>query len=604
MTHPSEKRYERHEVPEMMTWDLTALFPNREAWLSQLTETAHAFDALVTYKNRLCRSAETLYECLSKFEKAYIQMVQLGTYANLKQSEDATNPQNQEDSLRFGAMSTAAQTKVSFMSSEITALDPSDYHALFESMPDLNTYKNYLDDIYKVREHMLSAETEAAIASLGEVTSSPYRTYQVSKGADMPFDDFKLDNGTLLPNSFALFESKYEFSPDAEVRQKSYQSFSKSLNQYKNTFASVYATEVKKQVALSRLRNYSSVTEMLLESHKVSEEMYHLQIDTVFKGLAPHMRAFAKLKQSTLGLDKMHFYDLKAPLDHEFNPPATYDAIKTVIINALGILGEDYQKIMHRAFDERWIDYADNVGKSTGAFCASPYGAHSYILISYQDSMRSAFTLAHELGHAGHFTLANAAQRIFDTRPSTYFVEAPSTINEILLAEHLMKLDKQPRMRRWVILQLLGTYYHNFVTHLLEAEFQRRVYAHAEKGGALTAKSLTEMKLAVLREFWADSVEIDEDAGLTWMRQPHYYMGLYPYTYSAGLTASTAIAGQIIEEGQPAVDRWLNTLRAGGTLPPQALLKLAGLDMTTVAPVESAVAYVGKLISELEILFK
>lgn len=604
MTQPSEKRYDRHEVPEMMTWDLTSLFSDREAWLSQLTETAAAFDELVTFKNRLCETAETLYTCLNKFEKAYIRMVQLGTYVNLKQSEDATNPQNQEDSLKFGSMSTAAQTKVSFMSSEITALEPAEYHGLFDALPALKVFKNYLDDIYKVREHMLSADTEAAIASLGEVTSAPYRTYQVSKGADMPFDDFTLDNGTVLPNSFALFESKYEFSPDPDTRFKAYQSFSKSLNQYKNTFASVYATEVKKQVAISRLRKYSSTTAMLLESHKVSEEMYHLQIDTIFKGLAPHMRAFAQLKRSVLGLDKLRFCDLKAPLDHEFNPPATYEAIRTVIVEALGILGTDYQKIMNRAFDERWIDYADNVGKSTGAFCASPYGAHSYILISYQDSMRSAFTLAHELGHAGHFTLANASQRIFDTRPSTYFVEAPSTLNEILLAEHLMRKDEHPRMRRWVILQLLGTYYHNFVTHLLEAEFQRRVYAHAEKGGALTAKSLTEFKLAVLREFWADSVEIDDDAGLTWMRQPHYYMGLYPYTYSAGLTASTAIASQIIKEGQPAVDRWLETLRTGGSLPPQGLLKLAGIDMTTVAPVESAVAYVGNLITELITLFE
>jgi oligoendopeptidase F len=426
----------------------------------------------------------------------------------------------------------------------------------------------------------------------------------VSKGADMVFENFHTDSEASLENSFALFESKYEFSPDTQTRRNAYDSFSKTLYQYRNTYAAVYATEVKRQVAMSNLRNYSSVTEMLLEPQKVSLDMYNRQIDIIFEKLAPHMRKFAALKKEQLGLDALHFCDLKAPLDFDFNPPANYESIQKVIIEALGILGDDYANIMKRAFDERWIDYSDNVGKSTGAFCASPYDAHSYILISYQESMRSAFTLAHELGHAGHFTLANKAQRIFDTRPSTYFVEAPSTMNEILLANHLMKQDDNPRMKRWVILQLLGTYYHNFVTHLLEAEFQRRVYAHAEKGGSLTANVLCAFKQDVLTTFWGDSVIIDEYAGLTWMRQPHYYMGLYPYTYSAGLTAATAMAAKIEEEGQPAIDRWLSVLNAGGTLTPEGLLKLAGLDMSTPEPIETAVEYVGALIDELISLFK
>ena len=300
----------------------------------------------------------------------------------------------------------------------------------------------------------------------------------------------------------------------------------------------------------------------------------------------------------------MHFYDLKAPLDSAFNPPANYESIQKVIIDALGILGDQYTDIIKRAFSERWIDYSDNIGKSTGAFCASPYGVHSYILISYQESMRSAFTLAHELGHAGHFNIANRTQRIFDTRPSTYFIEAPSTMNEILLANHLMKSSDSNQMKRWVILQLMGTYYHNFVTHLLEAEFQRRVYSHAEKGGSLTAKALNNFKLSVIKEFWGDAVEIDDAAGMTWMRQPHYYMGLYPYTYSAGLTASTAVAKQIFDEGQPAVDRWLSVLAAGGTLNPHDLMLKAGIDMSSAKPIENAVASVGELVSDLEKLFK
>jgi oligoendopeptidase F len=215
--------------------------------------------------------------------------------------------------------------------------------------------------------------------------------------------------------------------------------------------------------------------------------------------------------------------------------------------------------------------------------------------------MRGCFTLAHEFGHAGHFYLANKNQRIMNVRPSMYFIEAPSTMNEMLLGQHLLgKYKDDVQMRRWVILQLLGTYYHNFVTHLLEAEYQRRVYALAENGSALTAKTLTEVTGSVLSEFWGDTVEIDEGASLTWMRQPHYYMGLYPYTYSAGLTVSTAVAQMIQEEGQPVVDRWLEVLRAGGTMKPLELIKHAGLDMSKPDAIRKAVTYVGSLIDELE----
>jgi oligoendopeptidase F len=338
---------------------------------------------------------------------------------------------------------------------------------------------------------------------------------------------------------------------------------------------------------------------MLLQTQKVTEEMYHRQIDVIYKELAPHMQKFAKLLKEQMGLEKVSFYDLKAPLDTSFNPSATYDEAKDVVLKSLEVMGAEYVEIMNKAFDERWIDYADNVGKSSGAFCASPYASHPFVLVTFQNNMRDAFTLAHELGHAGHFYLANKEQNFFNTDPSTYNVEAPSTMNEMLLGRYLLDNNDDPKMKKWVILQFMGTYYHNFVTHLLEATYQRKVYQFAEEGQPLTADLLTNTKLEVLRGFWGDTVDIDDDAGMTWMRQPHYYMGLYPYTYSAGLTASTACSEMIFEEGQPAVDRWLDMLKTGGKLKPLELLKVAGMDFTTDEPVQKAVAYVGSLIDQL-----
>lgn len=253
---------------------------------------------------------------------------------------------------------------------------------------------------------------------------------------------------------------------------------------------------------MAKLRGYKSVTEMLLKSQEVTEEMYHRQIDVIYNSLAPHMRKFAGLLKKELKLEKVNFYDLKAPIDKTYNPSATYDEAKETVLKSLAVMGEEYIEIMNKAFDERWIDYADNAGKSSGAFCASPYSAHPYILVTFQNNMRDAFTLTHELGHAGHFYLANKNQQYFNTEPSTYTVEGPSTMNEMLLGRYLLQNSDDPQMKKWVILQFMGTYYHNFVTHLLEAAFQRKIYDFAEQGRPLTSQLLCDTKLEVLRGFW------------------------------------------------------------------------------------------------------
>jgi oligoendopeptidase F len=601
LTKTIEKRPVRSEVPADLTWNLDDLFLSDLEWEAALEEIEADVKEFADFKGNLHTSAKSLLECLTAQEELTKKLVKVRTYASLKQSADGTDPLNQANSAKVAAIGTQALAALSFISSEILEFEDGKVAEFLQEEPGLEPFKKSLVELLETKKHKLSPETEEVLAALGEVHAAPYNIYGMAKLADMQFSSIQDEEGNELPVSFALFESRYEFSPDTDVRRKAYDSFVSTLKQYKNTIAAAYATEVKKQVTLAKLRNYESVTDMLLEPQQVTKEMYNNQIDIIYKELAPHMRRFAQLKKKVLGLDKMKFCDLKAPFDPEFDPSITYEEARDLITDSLKVMGPDYTAMIEKGFEERWVDLADNVGKSTGAFCSSPYGSHPYILITWADNMRGCFTLAHEFGHAGHFYLANQNQRIMNVRPSMYFIEAPSTMNEMLLVQHLLEKNKDDvQMSRWVILQLLGTYYHNFVTHLLEAEYQRLVYAHAEAGKALTAKTLTEIKTEVLEGFWGDTVEIDEGAGLTWMRQPHYYMGLYPYTYSAGLTASTAVSQLIKEEGQPAVDRWLEVLRAGGTMKPLELLKHAGLDMSTPEPVRKAVAYVGSLIDELE----
>lgn len=595
-----EKRLVRDEVPVELTWNLADLFVTKEAWETELAVIEKQLPEFAKFKGKLQDGASILLECLLLREQLYIRLGKAGTYVSLLEAGDGTSFVNQSDSAVYSSLATKVYAGLSFINSEILELPDGTVEQYIAEESELVPFQQNLIKLLETKQHRLSAESEEVLASLGEVLDAPYKIYGTSKTADMQFASIEDEEGNQLSVSAALYEDRYEFSPNTTVRRKAYESFVGTLEQYKNTFAQVYSTEVAKQAALSKLRKYDSITEMLLDPQQVSLDMYNNQLDTILTELSPHMQRFAKLKKKVLGLDQMMYCDLKAPLDPEFNPSTTYEEASEVILEALSVMGPEYKAIMEKGLKERWVDLADNVGKRTGAFCSSPYDAHPYILITWQNTMRGAFVLAHELGHAGHFYLANQNQRIGNTRPSMYFIEAPSTMNELLLGQYLLNKTEDKQMRRWVVMQLLGTYYHNFVTHLLEGEYQRRVYTMAEKGKALTAKTLSEVNHEVLADFWGDAVKLDAGASLTWMRQPHYYMGLYPYTYSCGLTASTAVSQLIQEEGKPAVDRWLDVLRAGGTMKPLDLLKHAGVDMSTPEAVKKAVAYVGSLVDELE----
>ncbi|MEI3605629.1 oligoendopeptidase F [Pseudogracilibacillus sp. SE30717A] len=593
-------RQERKEVPVEQTWNLEDLFESPENWENELQSILQDVDKIVAYKGKLGESSATLLAALKELETFEERLIQVGTYAFLRISVDGANPETQAGAAKNAAAMATINAKLSFFESELLTVPASTIEQYIEKEKELLPYKKKLSDILEKKPYTLHPETEETLAALGEVHEAPFMIYERSKASDMEFDSITDNQGNVLPMSEALYEDRYEISADTTLRRNAYDSYVSTLNKYKNTFAATYATEVTKQVKMAEIRGFDSVIDMLLHPQQVTKVMYENQLKVIQKELAPHMHKYAQLLKKDYGLDRVRFADLKAPLDPEFNPETTYEEAKEMILEALKVLGPEYNEAMRGAFENRWIDYADNVGKQSGAFCASPYGAHPYILLTWTDKMRGAFTLAHELGHAGHFYLANKYQNLVNTDPSTYFVEAPSTMNELLLAEYLMQKTEDKRMKRWVINQLLGTYYHNFITHLLEAEFQNRVYSLAESGVPLTADVLCDQKQATIKSFWGDAADIDEGAGLLWMRQPHYYMGLYPYTYSAGLTVSTIVSQKIKAEGQPIVERWLEVLKAGGTLRPLDLIKEAGVDMSRPDSIKEAVAYVGSLIDELE----
>jgi len=592
----AEEMLTREEVEQDLTWNLNDIFSSEKEY-KKMVEDAEELAAEIEeeFKGNL-NSAENINACLDKLRNLYEMVVLTGNYASLAVAVDQTNEENQKRQMKQGNISSEIESKMSFIESEIIQIDE---EIIKKAMEKSEENRGYLKEILRGKEYVLPPSAEKVLAALSNTLDAPYKIYNQAKLADMDFGKFEVD-GEEYPLSFVLFEGEWEFEEDTKLRRKAFKKFSNTLRKYQNTIATNYQTQVQKEKTIADQRGHDSVIDYLLFDQEVDKELYNRQIDLIMEKLAPHMRKYAKLLQRIHGLDEMTFADLKLSVDSDFEPEITINEAKNHIKDALSVMGDDYLEMVENAFDERWIDFVQNKGKSTGAFCSTPYGKHPYVLISWTAQMREAFVLAHELGHAGHFYLAQQNQNIFDTRPSLYFIEAPSTMNEMLMTNYLMDTVEDKRMKRWVLSTLLSrTYYHNFVTHLLEAHYQRKVYQIIEDGGSVQAPTLNKLKRDTLEEFWGDAAHINEGAELTWMRQPHYYMGLYPYTYSAGLTISTEASKRIKEEGQEAVDDWREVLKAGGTKKPVELAKMAGVDITTEKPLLNTIDYIGEIIDEI-----
>ena len=594
------ERLARSEVPVDETWRLDDMFQSMEAWEAELAAVERIIPQVAEFQGRLGDGASVLRKCYETVELLARRFEKISTYAYLRFSEDGTNPVGQELMGRTMAAQARLDSAIAFMRPEILSLPDGTLEGYFSEEPGLETFRRRLELILSDRPYVLSAETETAIAALREVLDAPKMVYEWTKTSDISFEPAVDSEGHEVPVSFATYEEILEVSPDAALRRSAYTSFSRGLARYQNALAGTFAAEVKKNVALARIRGYESATHMFLHQQEVPVEVYHNLLDVIEEGLAPHMRRYVDLRRRVLGLDKIMYCDIEAPLDPDFMPEISYEEGARLIIDSVAVMGAEYADIIRVALEDRWIDRADNVGKSTGAFCTSTYDVHPYILATWGESMRSVFTIAHELGHAVQSVLASSNQRFVNVEPSLVFIEAPSTLNELLLAEHILESADDFRVRRWVLMQLLGTYYHNFVRHLLEAELVKRIYAHSEAGRPITAALLSAEKGDILESYWDGVVEIDDGAKLTWMRQPHYYAGLYSYTYSAGLTCATVVAQSVREEGSRAAERWVNVLKQGGSMAPLELMKTAGVDLEDAATIGDAVDYVGRIVDEVD----
>lgn len=591
----TEQLQPRAEVSDHLKWDLTEIFETDEAFEKTLNEFPEKVDTFVSeYKGNL-ENAEEVVEALHKYETIIATASYLGQYAMLPVSADITDGEAASRSRLVSSKLSQESAKLSFFDSEVITLSEEelDQVAVLEEK-----FKPWVRKTKKNKEAALAPEVEETLELLSPVLGSFQEIFEQARSNDPDFGTFEVD-GEEYPLSFVLYEDYYMYHTDPKIRRASYDKFNEVLGQYQHTVATAYYNQVVKEKTIATMRGYDSVIDYLLEPQEVTREMYNRQIDVIMEEFAPVMRKYITHLKEQNGLGKVTYADLKIDVDPEFKQDITIEETKDLVQNALAPFGQDYIDLMMRSYDERWVDFARNVGKRSGAFCSTSYKKHPYIMMSFSGLLSDAYTLFHELGHAGQGVLSHEDNSLTGARPSLYLIEAPSTFHELFLTDYLKNRTDDPREERAALSMMISkTYFHNFVTHLLEAAYQREVYRLIDDGKSFDANTLSTIKRDVLEEFWGDAVEIEPGAELTWMRQSHYYMGLYPYTYSAGLTIATQSFLKI-KSDESDMDNWLEFLRMGGQEAPLEATKVANVDVETDQALVDTIKYLDESVDRI-----
>ena len=584
----------RSEFPENELWDLTALYQDQEDFLRAIEKAREDIQKFVRdYQGKLS-TFEDFEQAFAELEQIYIQISHIGNYGFMPQTTDFGDESFAQIAQAAMEFETEANVALSFFDDALIGAD----EAVLERLGQEPHLTSAIRQAKIKKAHYLGADVEKALTNLGEVFYSPQDIYTKMRAGDFAMADFEVD-GKVYKNSFVTYENFYQNHENAEIREKAFRSFSEGLRQHQNTAAAAYLAQVKSEKLLADMKGYDSVFDYLLAEQEVDRSMFDRQIDLIMSEFAPVARKYLKHVAKVNGLEKMTFADWKLDLDSELNPEVSIDGAYDLVMKSVEPLGQEYCQEVARYKEERWVDFAANAGKDSGGYAADPYRVHPYVLMSWTGRMSDVYTLIHEIGHSGQFIFSDNHQSYFNAHMSTYYVEAPSTFNELLLSDYLERQFDNPRQKRFALAhRLTDTYFHNFITHLLEAAFQRKVYTLIEEGGTFGASKLNAIMKEVLTEFWGDAVEIDDDAALTWMRQAHYYMGLYSYTYSAGLVISTAGYLHLKNDENGASD-WLELLKSGGSKTPLESAMIIGADISTDKPLRDTIQFLSDTVNQI-----
>ncbi len=591
----------RSEADPKYTWALEDVYANNDVWKADL-EKARALPAqLAAYKGHLGDSAQKLLEFLQLGDGISVLFDSLYGYAQRRSDEDTANSLYQGMTSQAMSAMVAVDAASSFETPELLAIPDDKLEQFYQEEPALETYRLALTRIRSKRAHILSDAEEKLLAAAGEMSQAPDSVYSVFADADLKFPSATDKDGHSHPVTHGTYIPLMH-SADRVLRKSAFASLYSVYGQFRNTAAALLSAQVKQLKFYADARKYDSTLQASLDGNYVPTEVYTNLISAVHENMAPMYR-YVDLRRKLLGVDELHMYDLYTPIVSDVDVNIPYEEAKQTVYDALACMGDDYRAILKEGFDNRWIDVYENVGKCSGAYSAG-LRKHPYVLLNYSGTLDSMFTLAHEMGHAIHSYLSNKHQPVAYSNYSIFVAEVASTCNEALLMQHLLKTTKDKKRRAYLINYFLEQFRTTLYRQTMFAEFELEINRRNERGESLTAESLNALYHELNHQYFGDDIVIDKEIDLEWARIPHFYYDYYVYQYATGYSAAIALSRRILKEGAPAVKDYIHFLSGGCSTDPISLLRGAGVDMASTAPIHDALQLFDELITEMEQLME
>ncbi|WP_411553889.1 oligoendopeptidase F [Paenibacillus lautus] len=595
-----EQLLKRADVPKEHQWKLEDLFADQKAWDASFAELKNLLKRAADYQGKL-NNAASIKECFELEDEISYHAERLYVYAHMHHDEDTANPTYQALTAKAKKLNVEAGEALSFITPEILSLSEAELDKLIED-PALKEFKFTLTEMKREKAHVLSKTEEALLAQVGNLSSAPQTIFGMLNNADMKFPKIKNEDGKDVELTHGNYIQFLE-SPNRKVRERAFKAVYETYGKQKNTIAATLNANVNKNMFYSRVRKYPSVLEMALYGDNIPKEVYTNLIDTIHESL-PLLHRYMELRKKLLGVDELHMYDLFAPLVEEYKWDITYEEAKQMTKEGLTPLGDDYLSSLQEGYDNGWIDVYENENKRTGAYSWGAYGTHPYVLLNHKDNLNSMFTLAHEMGHALHSYYSDNALKYRDAQYTIFLAEVASTTNEALLMAYLLKNAKDPKQKMYLLTYYADQFRTTVFRQTMFAEFEKIVHERVESGESLTPQDLSDIYYELNVKYHGKGMQVDKEIGMEWARIPHFYNSFYVYKYATGFSAATSFSKQILEEGQPAVDRYLGFLKSGGSDYSINILKKAGVDMSSPEPIREAMSVFEDVINQMEQLTK
>lgn len=595
---PDNKIPERNEIDNKYKWHLDDLYPSFDAWEKSYAEVSEKSDKFAEFEGKIGENADNLLNFLKFNDEISMEAERLYVYANMKFHEDSRVSKSQELSNKAEMLMVKLMNDSAFSTPEITAIGSEKLNFFISSCPELKIYEHSLDTIIRREKHILSPAEEAILAKTGTFSNAAEDIFAMINDADMVFGNVKDENG----NSVQLTKGRYSTfmeSQNREVRKAAFNTLYEAYKKQKNTLATTYYSNVKKDIFYSEVRKYSSSLESALDDDKIPTSVYDNLISAVHKYL-PLMHRYVKLRKKILGLDELHPYDLYAPLADDSDMKISYEKAKETVVKALAPMGEEYISALKEGLEGGWIDVYENSGKRGGAYSWGTYSCHPYVLLNHNDTLNSMFTLCHEMGHALHSYFTWKKQPYIYSGHKIFVAEVASTCNEAILMEYMLKVTEDKNSRKYLINYFLEQFKGTFFRQAMFAEFEKKAHDMVEAGQPLTCDMLCDVYRKLNEQYFGSELVIDENLDLEWARIPHFYSAFYVYQYATGYTAAIALSRKILNEGKPAVDAYLDFLSNGNSKYSIDLLKGAGVDMTSSEPFDKAMGVFESLLNMME----